>query len=143
MRAVGLDYGDKTIGVAMSDPLGIMAYGLETIRRHDEAALRKSVRRIKELVREYKADTIVLGYPLNMNGSEGERCRKTLVFRDKLSRTVKNIPIELWDERLSTVASVRGLREGGYSWDKINLIVDEAAAIYILQGYLDYKKDKE
>lgn len=137
MRVIGLDYGDKTIGVAMSDPLGIIACGLETIRRQDAASLRKSLRRIAEIVKEYDADTLILGFPRNMDGTEGPRCKETIAFKDRLERNIKRVTIVLWDERLSTVASLRSLRESGVSSGKINQVVDTIAAVYILQGYLD------
>lgn len=137
MRIMGLDYGDKTIGVAVSDPLLITAGGLEIIRRSDEKSLKKSIARLSELTDEYEVHSIVLGYPKNMDNTEdNERCAKTLVFRDRLLRNFKRIPIVLWDERLSTRAADYVLSE--LSHIKRKNVVDKLAAVYILQGYLDY-----
>ena len=138
-RILGLDYGDKTIGVAVSDPLGIMALGVETIRRRRESALKASIRRLGELIAKYDTvGTIVLGFPKNMNNTLGERCAKTLVFKEKLTRSFENIPVVLWDERLSTMGARRTLSghvpEAG--------VIDEMAAVFILQGYMDYIRKK-
>lgn len=138
MRIMGLDYGDKTVGVAVSDPLLTMASGLEIIRRDEELSLRKSVRRLAELVKEYEISTIVLGYPKNMDGSEGFRCEKTTHFKAKLERNFKKIPVVLWDERLSTVGAERSLMEGGLTREQRKLVIDKMAAVFILQGYLDF-----
>ena len=133
-RILGLDYGDKTIGVAVSDSLGVIALGVETICRDREFALRSSIRRLAELVAEYApVDTIVLGYPKNMDNTIGERCKKTLAFRDKLSHNFKDIPIVLWDERLSTAGARRAL--SGNVAEKA--VIDEIAAVFILQGYIE------
>ncbi|MDR1532689.1 MAG: Holliday junction resolvase RuvX [Clostridiales bacterium] len=137
MRILGLDYGDKTIGVAVSDDLGLYAHDLEIIRRRDEGELSKSIRRLAELAAEYKAAAIVLGFPKHMDNSEGERCQKTLEFKARLERSVK-IPIYLWDERLTTVEANRHIAARGAR--KRNEIVDKVAAVFILQGYLDYIK---
>lgn len=135
---MGLDYGDKNIGVAISDPLLATATGLEVIHREEELALRKSMRRLSEIVKAYEIGTIVLGYPKNMDGTEGFRCEKTLRFKDKLERNVKKIPIVLWDERLSTTGAERSLLEGGLTREKRKLVIDKMAAVFILQGYLDF-----
>ena len=136
-RILGLDYGDKTIGVAISDPFGIMALGVETIRRGRPSALRASIRRLSELINEYyPVDTIVLGFPKNMNNTMGERCVKTLAFKEKLCRSFKSITVVLWDERLSTAGARRTL--SGYVHE--SAVIDEMAAVFILQGYMDYIK---
>ena len=101
-RIIGLDYGSKTVGVAVSDPLGFTAQGLETITRKDENKLRKTYARIEALIREYEAEQIVLGYPKNMNDTEGERVEKTLAFKEALERRT-GLEVILWDERMSTV----------------------------------------
>ena len=133
---MGLDYGDKTIGVAISDPLGIMALGLETIRRDRADALKASFRRLSELFEEYApVDTVVLGFPKNLNNTEGERCAKTRVFEEKLIKRFKGIKVILWDERLSTAAARRTL--SGAVHEKA--VIDEMAAVFILQGYMDFK----
>ncbi|MCL2398326.1 MAG: Holliday junction resolvase RuvX [Defluviitaleaceae bacterium] len=137
-RLLGLDFGSKTIGVAVSDPLGIMALGLETIRRDRENAIKPSIRRLTELVGQYEpVDAIVLGFPKNMNNTLGERCTKTLAFKEKLDRNLKGIPVILWDERLSTAGARRTL--SGHVQEK--MVIDEMAAVFILQGYMDYLKN--
>jgi len=134
-RLLGLDYGDKTIGVAVSDPLGIMALGVETIRRDRENALKASMRRLDELICQYEpVSAIVLGFPKNMNNTQGERCAKTLDFKEKLNRKFEGISVVLWDERLSTVGARRTL-SGQVSE---SAVIDEMAAVFILQGYMDY-----
>ncbi|MCL2420483.1 MAG: Holliday junction resolvase RuvX [Defluviitaleaceae bacterium] len=134
-RILGLDYGDKTIGVAVSDPLGIMALGVETIHRDREIALRASMRRLDELIRQYApVDAIALGFPKNMDNTQGERCEKTLAFKEMLEGRFKDIQVILWDERLSTAGARRTL-SGHAAEDKV---IDEMAAVFILQGYMDY-----
>lgn len=142
-RFLGLDYGDRTIGVAVSDPLGLMAHGVETIVRDRANALRASIRRLDELILEYDPiETIVLGFPKHMNNTEGERCAKTLAFKEKLERKFNSIPIVLWDERLSTVSAMRVIQtmpsRATPSHTSKDIIIDEIAATFILQGYMDY-----
>lgn len=137
MRVIGLDYGSKTVGVALSDPLGLTAQGLETITRKDENKLRKTYARIESLIREYEVEKIVLGYPKNMNDTEGERVQKTLAFKEALERRT-GLEIILWDERMSTVASERILMEGHVRREDRKTYIDKMAAVFILQGYLDY-----
>ena len=103
-RIMGLDFGAKTVGVAVSDALGITAQGVEIIRRDSEKRLRRTLARIEELAGEYDVSEIVLGYPRHMDGSEGERCEKTREFQDMLNRRT-SLPVTLWDERLTTVAA--------------------------------------
>ena len=135
-RVLGLDYGDRTIGVAVSDPLGLMALGVETIRRDRETALRSSLRRLSELIEMYApVETIVLGFPKNMNNTQGERCAKTLLFKEKLAKRFENIPVVLWDERLSTAGARRALSGNVHEKD----VIDEIAAVFILQGFIDRK----
>ena len=139
-RIIGLDYGDKTIGVAVSDPLGLMPLGVETIRRDRESAIKASIRRLKELLDYYApVSTIVLGFPKNMNNSQGERCVKTLAFKEKLVRTFNEVEVVLWDERLSTAGARRTL--SGYTEEKS--VIDEMAAVFILQGYMDFIKNRK
>ena len=102
MRILGLDFGTKTTGVAVSDPLGFTAQGLEIIRRTDSYNLKPTINRIKEICEEYKVEKIVLGFPKNMNNTEGERCQHTLVFKKKLEQALA-LPVDLWDERLTTM----------------------------------------
>lgn len=137
MRILGLDYGDKTIGVAVSDPFGWTAQGVEIIRRETPEEYKKSLRRLAELMEEYQAETIVLGYPKNLDNSEGERCEKTKVFFVRLQNRFPEAEVILWDERFSTVAAERSLREAQLSHGKRKSVIDKMAAVHILQGYLD------
>ena len=136
IRIMGLDYGSKTVGVAISDPLGLTAQGIEIIRRTSENKLRRTLARIEELVREYEVTTIVLGFPKNMNNTVGERGEKSLEFKEMLERRT-GIPVIMWDERLTTVSANRTLMESGVRREDRKEYVDMIAAVYILQGYLD------
>lgn len=138
MRILGLDFGEKTVGIAMSDPFGWTAQGLEVIKREDENNLKKTIFRIEEIIKEYGVETIVLGYPKNMNNSLGERAEKTQNFKKKLENKTK-LPVILWDERLSTVGAERSLLEADISRKKRKKVIDKMAAVFILQGYLDSK----
>ena len=135
---MGLDFGSKTVGVAVSDPLLITAQGLEIIRRKQENKLRQTLARIEELAEEYGVGTIVLGLPKNMNNTEGDRVEKTRAFQEMLLRRT-GLPVVLWDERLTTVAADRAMIESGIRRENRKDYVDEIAAILILQGYLDYR----
>lgn len=139
MRAIGLDYGTKTVGVAISDPLGITAQELETIVRKQENKLRQTLARIESIIDEYEVDTIVLGYPKNMNNTLGERAQSTEKFKEDLERRT-GIPVILWDERLSTKESERILQESGVRREHRKEVIDQIAAAIILQGYLDFQK---
>lgn len=136
MRILGLDFGSKTVGVAVSDELLMTAQGLEIIRRQSPNKLRQSLARIEEIVREYQVERIVLGYPKNMNNTEGERCEKTKEFKDMLERRT-GLPVVLWDERLTTVSADKLMMETGVRREDRKKYVDEIAAVFILQGYLD------
>lgn len=136
MRILGLDYGSKTVGVAVCDPLGITAQGVETITREKENKLRRTIARIKELVLEYEVETIILGYPKNMDGSIGERARKTEEFRDMLVSRI-GLPVILWDERLTTMEANEILMESGVRREDRKKVIDKVAAVLILQSYLD------
>lgn len=141
MRIMGLDFGSKTVGVAISDPLLITAQGKEIIRREREGKLRQTYARIEELITEYEVEKIVLGYPKNMDGSEGERIEKTNAFKEDLERRT-GLTVETWDERLTTVAADRYMMEAGIRRENRKDYVDEIAAVFILQGYLDSIKNK-
>lgn len=141
MRILGLDFGQKTIGVAVSDPFGWTAQGVEIIRRQEEENLKKSIARISELCQEYSVELIVLGYPKNMNNTLGPRAEKTQAFKKRLEKELK-IQVELWDERLSTVAAERDLLEADLSRAKRKQVIDKMAAVFILQGYLDSNSKK-
>ncbi|MCR5507843.1 MAG: Holliday junction resolvase RuvX [Lachnospiraceae bacterium] len=136
MRILGLDLGSKTVGVAMSDPLLLTAQGVEIIRREHENKLRRTYARIEELCSENQVDRIVLGYPKNLNNTEGERCEKTREFAEALKRRT-GLPVILWDERLTTVAAQKAMIEGGIRREDRKEYVDEIAAVFILQGYLE------
>lgn len=142
MRIMGLDYGSKTIGVAVSDPMGLTAQGLEIIRREEENKLRKSLRRIEELAKEYQVGEIVLGFPKNMNNTIGERAEKSLQLKETLERRL-GLPVIMWDERLTTVEADRTLIEAGVRRENRKKYVDMIAAVFILQGYLDAKANPD
>ena len=136
MRILGLDYGSKTVGVAVSDPLGLTAQRVETIWRKQENKLRRTLARIEELAAEYGVERIVVGLPKNMNNTMGERAEKTLEFREMLEKRT-GLPIVMWDERLTTAAAERTLIEAGVRRENRKEYLDSMAAVLILQGYLD------
>lgn len=136
MRIMGLDFGSKTVGVAVSDSLHITAQGVEIIRREQENKLRRTLARIEELVKEYEVEEIVLGLPKNMNNSCGERVEKTMEFKEMLERRT-GLSVALWDERLTTVAADKAMMEAGIRRENRKNYVDKIAATFILQGYLD------
>lgn len=142
MRIIGLDFGSKTVGVAVSDELLITAQGIEIVRRKSENKLRQTLARIEELIKEYNVEKIVLGFPKNMNNSEGERCEKTLEFKEMLERRT-GLTVELWDERLTTVAADYLMMEAGIRRENRKEYVDQIAASFILQGYLDYLQNEK
>ena len=139
MRIMGLDFGSKTVGVAISDPLMITAQGIEIIRRKEENKLRQTLARIEALIVEYGVEEIVLGLPKNMNATEGVRAELTNEFKEKLERRT-GLPVALWDERLTTVAADKAMMEAGIRREKRKDYVDMIAATLILQGYLDLKR---
>ncbi len=136
MRIMGLDYGTKTVGVAISDALGLTAQGIETIQRKEENKLRRTLARIEELVSEYEVEKIVLGFPKHMNNDIGERAEKSLEFRDMLTRRT-GLEVIMWDERLTTVEAERTLIESNVRRENRKKYIDKIAAVFILQGYLD------
>ena len=138
---MGLDYGTKTVGVAVSDELGITAQGLETIPRKSEKKLRKTLARIEALTEEYKVSRIVLGLPKNMNNTLGERASAVEDFKTALERRT-GLPVVLWDERLTTVESNRILMEGGVRRENRKARIDWMAAALILQSYLDAHREE-
>lgn len=133
---MGLDYGSKTVGVAISDPLCITAQGIETIERKEENKLRKTLARIEELAKEYEVEKIVLGFPKNMNNTIGERAEKSLELKEMLERRT-GLPVVMWDERLTTVEAERTLIESNVRRENRKKYIDKIAAVFILQGYLD------
>ena len=138
---MGLDYGQVTVGVAISDELLLTAQGIEVIRRKDENKLRHTLQRIEALIDEYGVELIVLGYPKNMNNTIGERAEKSEQFADMLRRRT-GLEVALWDERLTTVAAHNAMIEGNVRREKRAKVVDKVAAVFILQGYLDNKNQK-
>jgi len=133
MRILGLDLGDRTIGVAVCDPLGYTAQGITTIRRRKEET---DIEELKKLCLQYSVEKIVLGFPKNMNGTVGPQGEKAKAFAEKI-KGILNLDIILWDERLTTVAATRIMLEADMSRAKRKTIVDKVAATFILQGYLD------
>ena len=141
MRILGLDYGSKTVGVAVSDPLGFTAQGVENIRRKSENKMRQTLARIEELIAQYQVEEIVLGLPKNMNNTLGDRAEKSLELKETLERRT-GLSVVMWDERLTTVSANRVLMETGVRRENRKEHVDEIAAVFILQGYLDYLANK-
>lgn len=135
-RALGLDAGDRTIGVAVSDLLGLTAQGVETIRR---TTLKKDIARLQELMSQYETKTLIMGYPKNMNGTEGPRCEFVKELAEEIRKAEPETKIVFWDERLSTVAASRSLIEADISRKKRKKVIDKMAAVFILQGWLDSK----
>ena len=134
MRIMGLDYGSRTVGVAVSDPLKITAQAVETITRKDENKLRRTCARIEELIDEYQVEKIVLGLPKHMNNDIGDRAEKSIEFGRMLERRT-GLEVVMWDERLTTVE--RTLIENKVRRENRKKYVDQIAAVFILQGYLD------
>ncbi len=131
-----MDVGEKTIGIAVTDPLHIMAQPVTTIRR---TSLEKDFASIAEKIKEYDIGEIVIGLPLNMDGSSGEKVKVVLLFKDRLSAAI-SVPVVTWDERLSTVAMQKTMIEADVSRQKRRQAIDKLAAVFILQGYMDFKK---
>ena len=145
MRIMGLDYGSKTVGVAVSDPLGLTAQGIEIVRRKSENKLRQTLARIEEIAKEYGVEKIVLGFPKHMNNDIGERAEKSLEFKEMLERRT-GLPVVMWDERLTTVEADRTMMETGIRRENRKEYVDMIAAVFILQGYLDaaaYRREQQ
>lgn len=132
MRIMALDVGEKNIGIALSDPLGITAQGLKVIRR---SILKKDLQQLRELVTQYEVVRIVVGYPLNMDGSPGSKAREIMEFKDKLAQAIP-LPVVVWDERLTTVSAQRTLLEAGLRRSDRKKVVDKVAAAMILENYL-------
>lgn len=141
MRIMGLDFGSVTVGVAISDELKITAQGIEVIRRKHENKLRQTLARIEELIEEYQVESIVLGYPKNMNNTVGERGEKSEEFAEILGRRT-GLEVVLWDERLTTVSAHNVLIEANVRREQRDKVVDKVAAVFILQGYLDMLSNK-
>lgn len=141
MRIMGLDFGSKTVGVAISDPLLLTAQGIEIVRRKEENKLRQTLARIEALIVEYGVTEIVLGLPKHMNDTEGDRAQLARQFGEKLSRRTA-LPVVYWDERLTTVSADKAMMEAGIRREERKEHVDRIAAVLILRGYLDYRRNK-
>jgi putative Holliday junction resolvase len=136
-RIMGLDVGDKTIGVAVSDLMGLTAQGVKTVRR---VGKKKDIEALKEIIAERQVNKIVSGLPKNMNGTLGPQGEKVIKFCDLLQEQT-GIKVEYWDERLSTVAAERTLIEGNVRRENRKSVIDMVAAVIILQGYLDRQRN--
>ena len=137
MRAIALDIGDKTIGIAASDLLGITAQGVETIHRTSD---KNDLKRLGELVKDFEATTFIIGLPKNMDGTEGIRCELVKKFAEKICAAFPEVEQIFWDERLSTVAATKNLIAADVSRKKRKKVIDKMAAVYILQGWLDSRR---
>lgn len=135
-----MDYGSKTVGVAVSDALGLTAQGVEIIRRKSEKRLRQTLARLDALIEEYQVESIVLGFPKNMNNTVGDRAEKSLEFQRILEKRT-GLPVVMWDERLTTVEAYQIMAETKVPREDRKKYVDELAAMIILQGYLDYNRE--
>lgn len=142
MRIMGLDFGSRTVGVAVSDSLLLTAQGVEIIRRKEENKLRQTLARIEELIVANEVEEIVLGLPKNMNDTEGVRVELTKEFKEKLERRT-GLPVIFWDERLTTVAADKAMMEAGIRRENRKDYVDMIAATLILQGYLDRRNNEK
>lgn len=134
MRVLSLDVGDRTIGIAASDALGLTAQGVETIRRK---SLQQDLDRLAELMQTYETKKLIVGLPKNMDGTQGERCEIVREFAGNVQQAIPETEIVFWDERLSTVAASRSLIEADVSRRKRKKVIDKMAAVFILQGWLD------
>jgi putative holliday junction resolvase len=137
-RILGLDVGSRTIGIAVSDPLGITAQGLETIRRQNK---RTDFGHLAELIKNYQVAEIVVGYPLRMNGLEGTQSEKMQLFAEELRKKLK-LPVHLVDERLTSAQANRVLRDSEMSIKRRGEVVDRLAAVLILQSWMDMKQNR-
>lgn len=140
MRVIGLDYGTKTVGVAISDELLLTAQPIETITRKSASKLRQTLARIEQLIKEYHITHIVLGYPKNMNNTIGERGEATESFQKDLERRT-GLSVVLWDERLTTMEAERILMSGGVRRENRKDVIDQMAAAILLQSFLDANRE--
>lgn len=140
MRVMGLDVGTKTVGVAVSDAMGWTAQGIETVKIDEEAG-ELGLARLADIINEYEVSKVVIGLPKNMNNTLGPRGEACMLYADKVRDTF-NLPVEMWDERLSTMAAERVLLEADVSRQKRKKVIDKMAAVMILQGFLDRQSYK-
>jgi putative Holliday junction resolvase len=138
MRIMGLDIGTRTIGIAISDEMGITAQGLKTLRRK---SMEEDFKEIGAIIREFEIEKIVVGLPKNMDGTSGRQAEKVLEWMEALKERIE-IPVATWDERLSTVGASKVLLEADLSRKKRKKVIDKVAAVLILQGYLDRSRRK-
>jgi len=138
-RILGIDWGEKRIGLALSDPLGIIATSLATVEKKEGFDLTNY---LKQLISEQEIAKIILGFPKNMDGSVGPKAEEVLAFKATLEKEI-NLPIILWDERLTTVSAQRSLREAEVKMKKGKKFLDKIAAVLILQNYLDHAHNKK
>ena len=138
MRILALDVGTKTIGVAVSDELGIAAHGITTIKRSD---LRRDLEALRRIIDEYNPSEILVGVPYNVNGSVGRRGEAILKFAEEIKQTFP-VPVKLWDESFTTVEAEKVLIEADLSRRKRKKVIDKMAAVFILEGYLDHKRNE-
>ena len=138
-RVLGLDVGSKRIGIAISDPLGITAQGLETLQRQNK---RLDFERLAKLAQDYEVGEVVVGLPLRMSGAEGIQAEKMQVFAEELRRHLQ-IPVHLWDERLTSAEANRLLRETDMSIRRRGQVVDQMAAVLILQSWMEHRAQRE
>ena len=135
MRILGIDYGEKRIGVAVSDPLKTVAHGIEVVERSGK--LKSEFGKIAEIIKRYDGvEEIIVGLPKTLKGEIGIAAKKVLAFVDHLKKVV-DVPVRTWDERFSTVAAERPLREGNIARSKRKKLIDSSAAAFMLKGYLD------
>ena len=139
MRILGIDYGDARVGIAITDPLGITAQGLETINRNGSDKI--VLKRLEELIEQYNVTTIVIGMPINMNGTKTERAEVTEKFIHKMKCKFGKIPIETIDERLTTVEAHKTMNYLNVNKHKKRSIVDTISAVYILETYVNKMKE--
>ncbi|MCL1936257.1 MAG: Holliday junction resolvase RuvX [Defluviitaleaceae bacterium] len=139
-RLIGIDYGDKNIGIAISDPFVNIAMPYSTIIRKNELTIKPYIKKIGEILKEYEIGTIILGFPKNMDNSIGVRAEITMEFKERLIRNFKRIPVVLWDERLTTVMAQNFLNETNISKKNQKPVIDQISACFILQNYIDFLK---
>lgn len=143
MRIIGLDYGSRTVGIALSDPTGRLAFPLETVTREEEVNLKATVRRIRALCEEHDVHLVVLGNPIRMDGKSGPVAEKVKAFQKRLERDLYLVDVVLWDERLTTVQAERPLKDAGMDRIERKKVVDQMAAAIMLQAYLDVHGQEE
>ena len=143
MRIMGLDYGSRTVGIAISDPNGRIAFPVETVTREEEVNLKATVRRIRTLCEEQDVHLVVLGNPIRLDGGNSTAAEKVKAFQKRLERDLYRVDVVLWDERLTTVQAERPLKDAGMDRIERKKVVDQMAAAIMLQAYLDVHGQEE